>query len=204
MPLVRKMYREGKVWVEVDAQGDLLSERGLAKIRYREDDERTYSVRAEQIEEIDESRLKPRQPAEAQPSTLVIHTDGACFGNPGPAGVGVVLTWRDQHKEISRYLGEGTNNIAELTAILEGLKSVKNRRLRVLLYTDSSYCPGVLTGGWKVSKNRDLIAETLALISQFSDLELRKVKGHSGDPGNERADQLARDAVNREQSQGEG
>ena len=87
MPLARKMYRGGKVWVEVDDAGELVVERGLVKIRYRRDDEREYSAKASEIEEIDEARLtpkggRPRRPKKKAPKpppdaeVLVIHTDG--------------------------------------------------------------------------------------------------------------------------------
>ena len=132
MPLARKMYRGGKVWVEVDDSGELVAERGLVKIRYREDDEREYSAKASEIEEIDEARLARKGEAKAGrrrggtgakgdgkgpgpevlARALVIYTDGACYGNPGPAGIGVLLDWRGQTKEISRYLLQASVSLA--------------------------------------------------------------------------------------------
>lgn len=129
------------------------------------------------------------------PEVLVIYADGSCFGNPGPAGIGVLLEWRGQSKEISRFLGDGTNNIAELTAIEAGLEAVKNRDVPVRLHTDSQYAIGVLSEGWKAKENRSLIARVQALMAHFPDLKLVKVRGHSGDPRNEKVDQLARDAI---------
>lgn len=126
---------------------------------------------------------------------LVIYADGSCFGNPGPAGIGVLLEWKGQSKEISRFLGDGTNNIAELTAIEAGLEAVKNRDVPVRLHTDSQYAIGVLSEGWKAKENRPLIARVQALMAHFPDLKLVKVRGHSGDPRNEKVDQLARDAI---------
>jgi ribonuclease HI len=128
---------------------------------------------------------------------VTIHTDGSCFGNPGPAGIGVTLEWKGHVKEISRFLGEGTNNIAELTAIRVALEEVKNRGLPVRVHTDSAYSIGVLSEGWKVKENRELVASIQALMREFSDLEFVKVRGHSGHPENERVDQLARDAITR-------
>ncbi len=209
------MYRGGKVWAQVDDQGELVTERGLVKIRYREDDDREYSAKASDVEDIDEARLKKkpksssRKPSskksppktmadELPPDTLVIYTDGACYGNPGPAGIGALLEWRGQEKEISEFLGHGTNNIAELTAIQRALESVKNPRVPVRLFTDSSYAIGVLTQGWKVKENRELVAKIRGLLGKFPNLQLIKVKGHSGDPRNERVDQLARDGIDRQ------
>lgn len=125
------------------------------------------------------------------------YTDGACSGNPGPAGIGVVLICGGRRKEISEYLGHGTNNIAELTAVLRALESVRDRERTVYLYSDSSYALGLLGQGWKAKANRELVEELRALKERFSDLRLVKVRGHSGVPENERADELARQAVER-------
>ncbi len=128
---------------------------------------------------------------------IVAYADGSCFGNPGPAGVGVLLEWKGHTREVSRFLGDGTNNIAELTAIEVALEQVKNRRLPVRVHTDSAYAIGVLSEGWKVQENRELVARVQALMREFADLRLVKVRGHSGDPRNDRVDRLARDAITR-------
>jgi ribonuclease HI len=133
----------------------------------------------------------------AKGDVLVIHTDGSCFGNPGPAGIGVTLEWKGHVKEISRYLGEGTNNIAELTAIRVALEEVRHRDVPVRLHTDSAYAIGVLSEGWRAKENRELVASIQALMREFGDLQFVKVRGHSGHPENERVDQLARDAIAR-------
>ncbi len=107
----------------------------------------------------------------------------------------MLLEWKGKSKEISRFLGDGTNNIAELTAIEAGLEAVTNRHVPVRLHTDSQYAIGVLAEGWKAKENRALIARVQELMAQFSDLKLVKVRGHAGDPRNEKVDQLARDAI---------
>jgi len=122
-------------------------------------------------------------------------TDGACSGNPGPAGIGVVLICGGRRKEIAEYLGEGTNNIAELTAVKRALEEIKDRKRTVYVYSDSSYVLGLLGSGWKARANRELVEELRALRAQFADLRMVKVPGHAGVPENERADALARDAV---------
>jgi ribonuclease HI len=128
-------------------------------------------------------------------NTVFIHTDGASSGNPGPSGIGVVLCYGDHKKEISRYIGIATNNIAELEAIRTGLSSLKHRALPVRVFTDSSYALGVLSKGWKASKNQELVAQTKTLMAEFNDLKLIKIKGHAGHEGNEKADQLAVAAI---------
>ena len=95
----------------------------------------------------------------------------------------------------SRYIGEATNNIAEMEAIRAGLQSVKNRKLPVIVFTDSNYALGVLVKGWKVKENPSLIRHIKALIAKFQKLRIVKIKGHAGHPENERADQLAVEAV---------
>jgi ribonuclease HI len=120
-----------------------------------------------------------------------VYTDGACSGNPGPCGYGLLMRDGFNYRELNQYLGTGTNNIAELTAIKVALENVEDRSRPVRIYTDSSYSIGVLTKGWKAKANRELILEIRDLISKFDDVDLIKVKGHSGHPLNERADTLA-------------
>ena len=122
-----------------------------------------------------------------------MYTDGACSGNPGPAGIGVYMYYKQYKKEISKYIGNATNNIAEITAIKVGLENIdfKYRNTKIKIYTDSNYCIGVFTKNWDAKKNKELIKDTKKLISKFSNIEFIKVKGHEDDVGNIRADQLA-------------
>lgn len=146
-------------------------------------------------------RSKAPAPAGARPTadSIIIYTDGACTGNPGPMGLGVVIVDRGQRRELSEYLGTGTNNIAELTAILRALQAIPadQRDRAVFVHSDSAYSIGLLTQGWKAKANQELVAELRALCARFADLHFVKVKGHSGVPENERADQLATGAIRR-------
>ncbi|MBU1535824.1 ribonuclease HI [Myxococcota bacterium] len=126
---------------------------------------------------------------------IIIYTDGACSGNPGPAGVGVFLSYRGIKRFISEYLGEATNNIAELTALLRAFEVIKDPDLPVIVYTDSSYAIGVLTQGWKAKKNKELIDYVKQAMARLTRLRIEKVEGHAGIPGNECADELARKAI---------
>ena len=129
-------------------------------------------------------------------NVLQLWTDGACSGNPGPAGAGALIRERGTIvHEISEYLGQGTNNVAELMAILLGLQAVSDRARAVDVMTDSSYCIGVLTKNWKAKANQELIAELRTEVAKFTDLRFVKVPGHAGVPDNERADELAREAI---------
>ncbi len=131
---------------------------------------------------------------------LTVYTDGACSGNPGQAGSGVVIMQGGKAvHEISEPLGHATNNIAELTAIKLALEyvgvdhqgtEIKNS-VPITLFTDSTYCIGVLTKNWKAKANVELIADIKVLLGGFTKLSILHVKGHSGDIGNELADELA-------------
>ena len=128
---------------------------------------------------------------------IVAYTDGACSGNPGPAGIGVVLVCGDHRREISEFIGAGTSNIAELMAIVHALEAIKDRAREVVLHTDSSYAIGVLSKGWKAKANVELIAKTRVLVGGFANLKFQWVPGHAGVAENERCDELARAAVKR-------
>lgn len=131
-----------------------------------------------------------------------VYTDGACTGNPGPMGIGVVIldpiALGEGRRELSAYLGMGTNNIAELTAIERGLVSLPRAR-PVIIYSDSSYAIGVLAEGWRARANQELVAGLRRLLSEFSRVYFFKVPGHAGVPENERCDELARQAIIRRQ-----
>jgi ribonuclease HI len=138
-----------------------------------------------------------RGQAAAPPNAIHVWTDGACSGNPGRAGLGVVIVGDGPQREISEYLGDATNNIAELSAILRGLQAVEDRTRPVIVYSDSAYSIGLLTQNWKAKKNVELVEQLRALCRQFTDLRFVKVLAHSGISLNERVDQLAVAAIQR-------
>ncbi|MCO4769348.1 MAG: ribonuclease HI [Deltaproteobacteria bacterium] len=123
-------------------------------------------------------------------------TDGACSGNPGPAGSGLVLIDGDARLEIASWLGQGTNNIAELTAILHGLQELSRPVRRTLVvHTDSQYGIGVLAKAWKAKKNVELIAQIKRELRGIPRVVWHWVRGHEGVELNERCDALARQAI---------
>lgn len=139
-------------------------------------------------------------------SLIKIYTDGACQSNPGPGGWGAVLLYKDHRKEINGGEPDTTNNRMELMAAIQALESLK-KSSEVHLFSDSQYVKNGITtwihnwkkNGWRNSqrqpvKNIDLW-QRLDKIVTFHKVEFHWVKGHAGDPENERADQLARDGV---------
>jgi len=133
------------------------------------------------------------------PDVIHIFTDGACSGNPGPAAWGIVLIFNNHVKEFSEFIGDATNNIAELTAIKKALEKVTKRDIPTMVYADSDYSIGVLTKNWKAKANSELIQETRNLIESFDDITFHKIDGHSGIKFNERADKIARLAIKQHQ-----
>jgi ribonuclease HI len=139
---------------------------------------------------------------------VVIYTDGACRGNPGPGGWGVIMSYRDRNKTLSGFDPQTTNNRMELTAAIEGLRAL-SRACDIELKTDSKY---VLQGinewievwksnGWKTAakkpvKNADLW-QLLDEQVKIHKISWHWVKGHAGIKGNEMADQLANQAIDR-------
>ncbi len=141
-------------------------------------------------------------------SPVEIYTDGACRGNPGPGGWGVLLLTDRTEKELCGGDIATTNNRMELMAAIQGLSAL-NRRCNVSVYTDSEYVRRGISEwlanwkkrGWKTAnrkpvKNEDLWRKLDELAAQH-DIEWHWVKGHAGNPGNERADQLANDGLER-------
>jgi len=140
---------------------------------------------------------------------VTIYTDGACSGNPGPGGWGTILMYKDVKKEISGGNKNTTNNVMELTAVIEGLKMLKFP-CEVKIYSDSAYVVnafmqkwiyGWLKNGWKTSnkedvKNKELWQE-LYEFTKVHDIEFIKVKGHSDNEYNNRCDELARNAIDK-------
>ena len=138
---------------------------------------------------------------------VIIYTDGACSGNPGPGGWGAILMYKDVKKEISGCEKETTNNIMEITAVIEGLKHLKEP-CNVKVYSDSAYVVNAfkqkwvdswVKNNWKNSKkelvkNKELWIELLDLMD-IHNVEFIKVKGHSDNEFNNRCDELARDEI---------
>lgn len=183
-----------RVFVEVDEEGVPLLKKGLAKMVYRLGSERTYSARPSKLS------AAGAPPAESESrfpeqDWIRVFTDGACLGNPGPAGCAALVLEGKKATELSRYLGQGTNNIAELEAIRLGLLAVKDRTRPVRVFTDSGYALGLLSLGWKAKANQQLVQEIRLLLRAFPTLEFVKVRGHAGVPENERVDELAREAI---------
>ena len=138
---------------------------------------------------------------------VIIYTDGACSGNPGPGGWGAILMYNGNKKEISGAKNNTTNNVMELTAALEGLKMLKYP-CEVELYSDSAYLVNGFSQGWIYNwkknnwktaskepvKNKE-IWEEIYNLTQIHKVKFIKVKGHADNEFNNRCDEMARNAI---------
>jgi len=223
----RMSFKGQPVWVRMgDDQRPVLDSDGRAEMKYRQEDAKSYRPSPGNLVPLAEQgrepapRAEPRPPrapraassSPAQPraraasitddhvpGTIHVWTDGACSGNPGPMGIGIVVVADREHAERGEYLGVGTNNIAELTAIARGLalaaELAPDRTRPIRIYSDSSYALGLLGKGWKAKANQELVASLREQLATFSRVKLVKVAGHAGVDNNERCDQLARQAI---------
>jgi ribonuclease HI len=130
-----------------------------------------------------------------RPTAILAFTDGACSGNPGPAGIGVVLVCGNHRKEIAEYIGEATSNVAELAAVVRALDTIKDRKRHVILHSDSEYAIGTVAKNWRVRANKQVVEQARDLVARFSHLRFEWVPGHAGIKDNERCDELARTAI---------
>lgn len=215
----RMSFKSNKVWVETDAKGNLLVEKGKVLIKYNLKQDYEYRVKPESLKPEDQAiparkkstplksslKLQVDKPLKEQATEtnlpdncIKIYTDGASSGNPGPSGIGILFIYGENKKKISKYIGKATNNIAELTAIKVALEELKRVDLPVRIFSDSSYSIGLLTKNWKPKKNQELVFKIRALMDRFCDLAFIKVKGHSGIKENEVADFLATSAIKKD------
>jgi ribonuclease HI len=230
MPWVVATLRGQKVFARARTDGALVAEGGRVEVRYKPNDGRAYRASVQNLEVaagaalLDDEHCGPAEgsgtggnksdsriavasskrirAAEPVPEgAWVAYTDGACSGNPGPAGSGVVIvTPSGKTFEGYEWLGQATNNVAELTAILRAVEWIPPSQVPIVVHTDSQYAIGVLQKGWKAKANQDLVARTKKLVAERK-ARLVYVPGHSGVPLNERADELARQAVSSARTQ---
>jgi len=137
---------------------------------------------------------------------VMIYTDGACSGNPGPGGWGALLQFGEHERELKGGERNTTNNRMELTAAIAALETLK-RACKVQLHTDSTYLRDGMTcwihnwkrNGWRTTANKPVknldLWQRLDKAIQRHDIEWHWIKGHAGDPGNEAADALARQGL---------
>ncbi len=204
--------RDADVWARVDEHGALIPDKdGRVEVIYKAvPGAKVYRASARNLIARDGApvELEPGEaaapapaPAPAVPKpnasgpAVMVWTDGGANPNPGPAGIGVVVIEDGRRRELSEFLGQGTNQIAELTAIVRGLELVSDRSRPVVVHSDSAYAIGLATKAWKAKANVELVARMRELTRAFPDLRFVKVLGHSGVTENERCDQLAGEAI---------
>lgn len=218
----RMWFKANKVWMAVDAKGKPVTKDGKVLIKYQLKQDYEYWVNRNNVSPIDspppqaktrpQSKTNRKKPAKGKASDgltawdesayadkICVFTDGASSGNPGPSGIGVLLRFGEHEKEISSFIGNATNNIAELKAIQAGLSAVKKTDIPVRLFTDSKYAYGLLVQNWKARKNQGIVESIKEAMAKFKDLKIIKIKGHAGYAGNEKADFLATSAIKQAQ-----
>jgi ribonuclease HI len=222
MPFKEMQFKGNRVFIEVDEYGKAVLEKDRARMKYRLEDDRIYSPNISNLKELSEESVPNKEyntntdqnlsrPVKTDgkntnvsesdsKNTIIAYTDGACSGNPGPAGLGYVISYPDGTRiEKGEPLGRATNNIAELTAILRVLETVIDSQAKIIIHTDSSYSIGVLTENWKAKANVELIHTLRIMLRKYRHATLKKVKGHAGIPDNEMVDKLARKAAEMQQ-----
>jgi ribonuclease HI len=213
MPWIEATLRGQRVLARSRADGTLADEGGRVEIRYKPTDGKAYRAATRNLEVAADAKVHPdetcapvtdaggasratkAQPHAAPADAWIAYTDGACSGNPGPAGSGVVLVapGGKMHEGLE-YLGEATNNVAELTAILRAVEWIPADARAIVVHTDSQYAIGVLQKGWKAKANGELVARAKRAVAERA-ARLVYVPGHQGVALNERADELARETV---------
>jgi ribonuclease HI len=227
MPWIEATLRGQKVLARARQDGSLDAQGGRVEIRYRAGDAKAYRASASNLTVVPTARLLPddacatdasstprRRPATERAGRTgeravekssvsaqwIVYTDGACSGNPGPAGAGmVVIAPGGKIHEGYEFLGSATNNVAEITGVLRGVLAIPREAESVAIHTDSKYAIGVLSLGWKAKANTELVSKTREALAGRN-VRLVHVPGHAGVPMNERADELAREAIRRSAS----
>ena len=206
MPWIKRNLRGTAVFARTKEDGTLdVGPDGRVDVKYQVDEgakvyraaERNLGTVADSLPLPDPPPRPAGAPSPSGGGDIIIYTDGACAKNPGPMGVGVVIMRGRARQEIGEYIGFGTNNIAELTAIERALDALTpdERSRRILLHGDSAYALGVVSGEMNAKKNLDLVERIRRKARAFPHLEFVKVRGHAGVVENERCDELATGAV---------
>lgn len=205
----RMSFKGNKVWVAFTPEGLLLEKKDKVLIKYNLTQDYEYWIKKESLDPLDQavpagvkasppsgtSSRQGNRPENLPKDCILIYTDGASSGNPGPAGIGALLIYHENQKQISQSIGIATNNVAELSAIKIAISHLKRDDLPIRIFSDSSYAIGVLTREKTPQANRELVLEIKRLIQKFKEIKFIKVKGHAGIKENEVADFLATSAI---------
>lgn len=126
---------------------------------------------------------------------IEIYTKGICVPNPGKMGIGVVMIYRENGKELSEQIDEGTNNLAEFLAVQIALNALKSKSIEIVLFSNNDYVVNAINEKWSARLHSSLVAKIKALISTFDNLSIQRLSKKDGNEHNARVRQLAVNAL---------
>lgn len=191
MPWERRTYRGHKAWILIDEEGGIpsLDDRGLVQLRYRPDDDRTYSVRPDEVRPLEEAD----PPTTAEP--IEIWAEAAVGGPGGGAGIGIVLLWRGRKREIARTLPSAPLPRVGVVAVVEALRAIRRPGLPVRIHTQHVEAVNALRAGRRGSEPTPLACELRRLVRRFADLGFVVAEPDATSEHARRAGELARRAA---------
>jgi ribonuclease HI len=206
IPWKRMRFRGERVWVAVNEDGSLRIHDGKAAIKYRLENDAQYWVRADAVHPIAPDR-SPDAAAQLPidfigsayegcgPGTVCIFAEGVALGNPGPAGIGIVLRYEGLEKTLSASIGAATEAAAAIEAVGRGLAEIRLHEHPVRIFCSSGYAYGVLALGWKALRHAGRVGAVRRLMARFSDIQLVWPTDHPRPGPARQAQDLARRAA---------
>ncbi len=196
-------FKGNKVWAPFHSHGTPVAQNGRIKIKYNLNQAYEYQIKLSHLKPEDQAvpagqRRKKGMHTPTQhlpPNCIRIYTNGTASGNPGPSGIGILMRYKENKKELSEFIGSATSSTAELKAIHRSLISLKRRDLPVRVFTGSTYAAEQLTKKGRPPTNKALIGAIRSLMERFTDIQIIKVKDRAGIKENKVATFLATSAI---------